>query len=250
MREHRHIPIHGLVDLKLACRVCQMVDATYDVGDAHVMVVDDHGEIVGGVSIAPHDDEIVEILIGEHDAALHLIIDDGLALARGLQADYVWRISGCFFRIAVAPGAADGERALFCLRRLAHIVEFGRREVTAIGVSVLKQLVGDRAVAMGLRELRDGLTVPIKLQPFETIDDGSNGFRTVALAVRILDAQKKGAAAPFGIKPIEQCRACAANVQKAGWRRGEPHDRRAGAACLVRHLIIDCRWDAGDVPAV
>ena len=89
VREDRHLPAHGRVDLRLARGVGQVVDAADDVRDLHVVVVDDDGEIVGRGAVAAQDDEVVELLVGEHDAALHLIVDHGLALARRLEPDHV-----------------------------------------------------------------------------------------------------------------------------------------------------------------
>ncbi len=103
-----------------------MVDAADDVGDLHVVVVDDDGEIVGRVAVAAEDDEVVEILVVEYDAALHAIVDDGLALARRLEAHGEGNSGRRFGRIAIAPRRADGERALLGFGRLAHLVELLR----------------------------------------------------------------------------------------------------------------------------
>ena len=64
-----------------------MVVAADDMGDAHVVVVDHDREIVGRRAVAAQDDEVVEILVGEDDAALHPVLDHRLALARRLEAD-------------------------------------------------------------------------------------------------------------------------------------------------------------------
>ena len=58
-----------------------MVVAADDVGDAHVVVVDDDGEHVGRVAVRAQQDEVVEILVLPDDAALHRVLDHGLALA-------------------------------------------------------------------------------------------------------------------------------------------------------------------------
>ena len=71
MRHHRHVPAHRLVDLRLPGGVGQVVVAADDVGDAHVVVVDDDGEHVGRVAVRAQEDEVVEVLVGEDDAALH-----------------------------------------------------------------------------------------------------------------------------------------------------------------------------------
>ena len=60
-------------------RVGQVVVAADDVGDAHVVVVDDDREHVGRRAVGAQEDEVVEVLVLEDDAALHLVLDHGLA---------------------------------------------------------------------------------------------------------------------------------------------------------------------------
>jgi hypothetical protein len=87
MCEDRRFPAERLVDLTLAGGVGEMIVAADDVGDGHVMVVDHHRQIISRRAVASEDHEIVEFLVGEHDAALHAILDHRLALARRLEAD-------------------------------------------------------------------------------------------------------------------------------------------------------------------
>ncbi len=80
MRHDRHVPAERLVDLHLPRGVGQVVVAADDVGDAHVVVVDDDGEHVGRVAVRAQQHEVVELLVGEDDLALHLVVDDRLAV--------------------------------------------------------------------------------------------------------------------------------------------------------------------------
>ena len=83
----RRVPPQGLEDLRLPGRIGEMIVSANDMGDAHVVIVDHYGEIVGGRSVAAQDHEIVEVLVGEDDPALDAILDHGFAFARGLEAD-------------------------------------------------------------------------------------------------------------------------------------------------------------------
>ena len=87
MGEHRHRPVHRIVDLDLPRRVGEMVDTAQYMADAHVVIVDDDGQIIGRRAVAAQDDEIIEVFVLEDDAALDLVVNDGFALVRGLQAD-------------------------------------------------------------------------------------------------------------------------------------------------------------------
>ena len=106
VRHHRHVPAQRLVDLGLARGVGEMVVAADDVGDAHVVVVDHDREHVGRRAVRAQQHEVVEVLVLPDDAALHLILDRGLAGERRLE-----RITG-LTRTARRPdrGRASGRR--------------------------------------------------------------------------------------------------------------------------------------------
>ena len=81
-------------------------------------------------------------------------------------------------------------------------------------------------MTVGARELRDGVAVPIETEPFQAIEDRGDGRLVVALAIRILDAQKELAVAAPGVEPIEQRRAAAADMQVSGGRGSKSDDGR------------------------
>ena len=94
-----------------------MIVAADDVGDAHVVIVDHDGEHVGRVAVGAQQHEIVELLVGEDDLALHLVVDDRLALLPGAQPDDRGDAGG---RLAPDRGRASGRRsASACPRRRA-----------------------------------------------------------------------------------------------------------------------------------
>ena len=93
-------------------------------GDAHVVIINDDGEIVGRVTVGAQDDEIIKVLVGNDDAALGMIIDDRLTFLRGLEADDGFDALRCRCRVTVAPGAVIADSALFSLGLLAHGSEF------------------------------------------------------------------------------------------------------------------------------
>ena len=97
MRHARHLPAEGIVDLRLARRVRQMVVAADDVGDPHVVIVDDDREHVGRRAVGAQQHEIVEILVLPGDAPLHHVVDHGLALEGSLEADHRLDAGGASF---------------------------------------------------------------------------------------------------------------------------------------------------------
>ena len=83
MGKDRRLPAERFIDLSLPRGVGEVVVAADDMGDAHVMVVYNHGEIVGRRAVAAQDDKVVELLVGEDDAPMHAVVDRRVALARG-----------------------------------------------------------------------------------------------------------------------------------------------------------------------
>ena len=83
----RKLPRQRVIDLLLARGVDQVIVAANDVGDAHVVIVDHDGEHVGRIAVAPQQDEIVEVLVLPHHAALDFVLDHGFAGLRRAQSD-------------------------------------------------------------------------------------------------------------------------------------------------------------------
>ena len=87
MGHHRNRPVERLINVHLPRRIGQMIVAADDMRDAHVVIVDDDGQHIGRRAVRAQQHEIVEIVVRPGDAALHLVLDDGLAGLRRLQAD-------------------------------------------------------------------------------------------------------------------------------------------------------------------
>ena len=51
-----------------------MVVAADDMGDAHVVIVDHDREIVGRRAVGAQDDQVVELLVGDRDLALDMVL--------------------------------------------------------------------------------------------------------------------------------------------------------------------------------
>src|SRR5262249_17562148 len=180
--------------------------------------------IVGRGAVAAQNDEVVEILVGEHHAPLHAILDHRVALARPLEADH-WRDAGGGFHfISVAPGPVMSGPPPCRTRNLAHGNKLLGARMAAIGLALAKQLLGSLAVTRSTRELIDRLTVPIELEPAQTVENRQDYAFRRARPVGVLDAQQHFAALGFGIEPIEQGRARAADMQIAGGRGRKTRD--------------------------
>ena len=73
VREFRHGPAEGAVELVLAKGIGQMIVAADHVGDAHVMVVHHDRQHVSRRSVGAQQHHVVELRIGDR----HLALDAG-----------------------------------------------------------------------------------------------------------------------------------------------------------------------------
>ena len=149
-----------------------MIVAADDVGDAHIMIVDHHRQHVGRGAVRPQQHEIVELGIGDRDPALDEILDHGLALAWGLEANHEGHVFGGSSGIAIAPFALDPERPALGLGFFAPRGQLFGGEIAAIGRAALDQLVRNFRVARLELRLEIGLAVTADPEPVEPVEDG------------------------------------------------------------------------------
>ena len=148
-----------LVEQDLPRRVGDVVVAADDVRDPHVDVVDDDAEVVDRRAVGARDDEVVELGVAEDDAALHQIVDDGLAVDGRPEPEDVWLVRPRGGAMQVAAGAIVCRRAARLERGLRDApraprtcTSSGRRDPTASKRSAHSAY---RSVA-----LRSGRTAP------------------------------------------------------------------------------------------
>ena len=205
-----------------------MVVAADDVGDAHVMVVDDDGEHVGRRSVGAQQDEVVELLVGEGHAALDAVLDHRLAVGRSLEADRRLDAGRGLGRVAVAPAPVIARGQVVGALLLAHRGELFLGGVAAIGKAGGDKLFRRLPVAGGAAELRDRLAFPVEAEPGQAVKNGGDRSVGRTLAIRVLDAQQHLAAEAPGIEPVEERSARAADMQEAGRRGSETRDDGCG----------------------
>ena len=125
-------------------------------------------------------------------------------LARHLELDRAF----VFVGQAVREQRLDAALVVF----LALALEIG----AAIAFARAGGVAGERAF------------VPVQPEPAQAVEDDVHGFLRVARGVGVLDAQDERAAGVAGVKPVEQGRARAADVQEAGRAGGKTNARFHG----------------------
>ena len=186
MAEGGQIPARGLINLRLAKGVVEVIVTPDDVGDAHVVVVDAHGEHVGWRAIGTEQDEVVNFAVLDLDPALHHVVDDGAALLRGSHADDEGRPVRCLGGIAVAPASVVARVTALGLGRLAHGAQFLGRGEALVGPAVGEHFLGDGPVTVGAGALEHRLSVGIQPHPVQPGEDGVDRFLRRAFLVGIL----------------------------------------------------------------
>src|SRR5688500_6475875 len=199
VRELRRRLRERVVEQYLLRRVGDVIVATNDMRDRHVDVVDDDGEVIGGIAVGAQDDEILDVLVLERDLAAHQIDEARLAV-RDLEADRPFVQVGLF---------REDER----VRVLAVFLLALRLEVRR------------------MRAADVGPLIPVETEPAQAVDDAGDHLPRRALRVGVLDAQHERAAMPPREQPVEERRARAADVQVAG--RGWSETNANGHQAIV-----------------
>ena len=210
--ERRHVCADGTVDIDLARRVVDVVIATHHIGDAHVDVVHDHGEVVGRVAVRAEDHQVVEFAVGDLDATLDLVFPHHRSVLRILQPDHAIGIFAPRL-IALTVGAVVTRFPAGSHRCFAHRIKFCPRLVGVVGLALGHELLGHFAITLQPMGLVDRAFVVIQPQPGHRIQDGVDRRLGAALTVGVLDAQDEFAATAPGLQPAVQRGAGTADVQ-------------------------------------
>jgi hypothetical protein len=210
-------PAHAVIDRQLAEGIQEVVVAANDVGDAHVVIVDHHGQHVGGRAVGAEQDQVVDVGIGARDCALHVVGDGEFADVGHAEADDR-RCAGGKRAGWVAPGGAEGTEEFghaggVCIRQAAFggFLLLERFGLVAAGLKLLggdgamvcgaafHQLVGNLGVARGALGLEHGRLVAAEAEPVEAVEDGVDGGLGGPLLVRVLDPEQELAAFRAGV---------------------------------------------------
>ena len=165
------VPAHRLIDLGLARRVGQMIVAANDMGDAHVVIVDDDRQHIGRRCRPSAAARGRRVPCWRRRPCPAPCRRRSSRRPGALEPDHRRDARRRLGRIAVAPAPVVAHRPAFGARLLAHLLEFLRARVAAIGAARGEQLLGDLAMARGARELLIDLAVPIEPEPVQPVDD-------------------------------------------------------------------------------
>src|SRR5579864_7095153 len=142
-----------------------MIVAANDVRYRHVVIVHDDRMVIGRRAIGAQNNEVVELRVGDDDAALHAVDDHGLAILRRLQANDRQNSGRRLLWIAIAPGAVIAYRAPLGARLRAYRFELGGRAIAVIGLALGEELARNLGVTVETRRLTDDVAIPVEAEP-------------------------------------------------------------------------------------
>ena len=225
-------------------RVREVLLRAEDMGDAHQLVVDHHGKVVGGKAVLLADDEVVDLACGKRRVSQDLVVDGDRDLAgakaddglTALRDELSALVGGNLAPEAVSEGLLARHRVLAhglellgavpCFVRLALVdqalaVAVVDREALALEIGAVWPPADGRAIG---REVLRSL-VPADPEPIEVLQEAdARGVRR-ALLIGVLDPDDEAPAAPLGVGPREERGAGATYVEVTGGRRRETSDR-------------------------
>jgi len=222
-----------------------------DMADFHGGVIDDTGEVIGGIAIRLEENKVVDGGVFEGNIAVNKVVEGGLALQGDLEADDGDDAFGLFLgtllggEVAAVPVVAG--RLLSSYLLLAHVFESPGGAVAVVGVALLDEPIGGLLVEVespglivgGIVAADIGAFIPVEAEPFESVHDGFFGAGDFAGDIGVLDAEDEGAAGVAGHEPVEHGGADIADVRAAGGTGGEADSDGCGHGIPFRRAIQD-----------
>ena len=214
MREAWRFEAERVVDEELLRRVDDVVFAADDHVDAHRVVVDDDGVVVGGHAVALHYDDVLYRSVLVDGGVLALEVEVAVDLVAELQL---------FARDDLEEYRAVLLVGLALVEKLLHIF--------LIEVHTLRLAVGAEVAAL-VRAF-----VPVEPHPAHAVEDALLVFLRRALHVRVFYAEYERASVPARVQPVEKGRVRAADVQRSRGARRESYSWFVGH-CVFLQIFI------------
>src|SRR5580765_106074 len=181
-------------DVDLLRRVRDVVLTTDDVSDLVPHVFHGRGEVVRRTAVRAHEDDILQLIVRELDAAANSIVPGGDTLVRHAETD---------------------------------------RALVLVSLALLDEPACDLGAVVEAVELKRDIAVPVEPEPAQRLLDLLRRLFDLATRIRVLDAKTELAALVTGEEPVEERGPDVPDVQEAGWARSHA-DADGHAVRLLR----------------
>ena len=195
VRKHRYFSAQSFVEVDLARRVVDVVGTADHMAHLHVPIVDHNGKVVSGNAVA-HDDEVVELFVGDGDAAVDGVVPGhftvvGIAEANdGLDAFG----NGLAYAVLRAPTAVVTRLDTGSALGFTHGVELFGRGVALICQTLGEHFIDDFTVTFQAIHLIDRTFIVIEVEPLHRVENDLRGFCGGALLIGVFDTKQELAA--------------------------------------------------------
>src|SRR5579872_249793 len=235
-----------------------MVLTANHVCDSHRGVVDDHGEVVRGKSVASHHDQIVEIAVLNRYRSEHHVVPAGRSALRNFETQYPAETATLPIRpLLVREKTAGTGIAKWSVLTVGGPTQLGEligRAVTAVDMSRLFESFGVGAVGIEAPHLKVRFKraanfrplVPVEPKPAEAVENALQVLRPGPLAVGVFDAQDELAAVVSREQPVDQSGPAPTTMKRTGRTRCDPdsYSRSVGshrAVILLQRSAVSVR---------
>lgn len=187
-----------------------MILTTDNVRDPHVVIVHHDAKIVRRRAVRACDNEVVELLVLEHDRPFDKVTKRGFS---GLRCAETNRERTVGLVAPIAAGAVVNGLASGFLRRLPLSVELFRCAVATISLAATEQFLDPGSMELDSVRLEEGPLVPVDAEPAEPVEDRLDRFGSGALTVGVLDPENELSPMTAREEVAEKRRAGAADVE-------------------------------------
>jgi hypothetical protein len=184
--------------------------------DLHRDVIRDDSEIVDRRRIRSEDYEILEVLVRESDALVNEIIPFGGTLGNSKANDErITRVDSSSDLLGGESIASPVvlERFLACLGSATTLIQLFSCAEAAVRCAGLEHSVRVLLMTVEIRALVYDFFVPVETEPRHSVEDCARALVGAAHFVCVFDAEQKISAEVTCVEPVEECSACAADVQ-------------------------------------
>lgn len=209
--------IEHLLQIDLSRRRVEQVASAQNFGDALLVIIDHHSQLIGIGLIAPTDDK-VSCLFGQilFDAALQPVVDaDGPCGC--FDSERMRLLPADFFIPAAAriDGAPSSVRLRQSTNRFSGTVAW-------IDQPPSLQALQSITISLGTLTLIQHRTIPMQSEALECSEDRVGGSGDRSEGIEIVDANEPLTLSRSGLEKAGERRIERAEMEGTGWRRCEP----------------------------
>ncbi len=248
----RRLRAEGAKQEQLAGRVGEVIVTSDHVGDAHVAIVHDGGEVVAGDAVGAHDDEVPDGGVADRDGSAHEVVDHDVSVRH--QEAHGGPLPGLettpyLCRLKAEAAAVVARRAVLAQGDPAQLLEALLAAEAVVGGAARQELAGRQAVALEalalpVRRARAAdvrTLVPLQAHPAQVLEDGGFVPLLRAHSIGVVDAHHEVTLRVPGEEIVEQGRTRRADVQRACRARREAHSHlgpEVDAASMVPAFVL------------